>query len=69
MGLRIFVAAALVMTSMPTHADDLLERLDDLGAGLGCLDVALADVDADGDLDVLVANAFSDDVTVIRVSR
>ena len=40
-------------------------RLDDLGAHLGCLDVAVADVDGDGRLDLLVANAFSDDVSVI----
>lgn len=53
-----------------SRADDAagarLVRLDDLGAGLGCLDVALADADGDGRLDVLVANAFTDDVTFAR---
>ncbi len=47
----------------------VLERQDDVGAGLGCLDVKLADVDGDGALDLLVANAFSDDVSVILVER
>jgi hypothetical protein len=42
-----------------------LERLDDIGAHLGCLDVALADVNGDGRLDLVVANGFSDDVSVI----
>jgi len=42
-----------------------LERLDALGAHLGCMDVALADLDGDGRLDLAVANAFSDDVSVI----
>ncbi len=40
-------------------------RLDDIGAHLGCLDVDLADVNGDGRLDLLVANGFSDDVSVI----
>jgi hypothetical protein len=42
-----------------------LERFDDLGAHLGCMDVALADLDGDGRLDIAVANAFTDDVSVI----
>lgn len=42
-------------------------RTADLGAGTGCLDVQLADLDGDGKLEILVANAFSDDVTTIRV--
>lgn len=42
-----------------------LERLDGLGAGLGCLDLALADVNGDGRIDVLVANAFSNDVAIL----
>ena len=41
------------------------EALDALGAHLGCLDVALADMDGDGRLDVLAANGFSDDVSVL----
>jgi hypothetical protein len=43
----------------------VLERLDDIGAGTGCLDLALADLDGDGRLDLAVANAFSDDVSLI----
>ena len=46
-----------------------LVPLDGLGAHLGCLDVALGDVDGDGAQDVLVANGFSDDVSVIRSAR
>jgi hypothetical protein len=45
--------------------EPVLEALDALGAHLGCLDVALADVDGDGLLDVLAANGFSDDVSVL----
>jgi VCBS repeat protein len=41
------------------------QRLDDLGAGRGCLDLALADLDGDGRLDLAVVNAFSEDVSVI----
>lgn len=43
------------------------ERTADLGAGTGCLDVQLVDLDGDGKLEILVANAFSDDVTTIGV--
>ncbi len=42
-----------------------LARTPDLGAGTGCLDLALADVDGDGRLDLVVANAFSDDLAVL----
>lgn len=42
-----------------------LVRTPDLGAGTGCLDLALADVDGDGRLDLVVANAFSDDLAVL----
>lgn len=42
-----------------------LVRAPDLGAGTGCLDLALADVDGDGRLDLIVANAFSNDVAVL----
>jgi hypothetical protein len=47
-------------------SEPTLEPLDALGAHLGCLDVALADVDGDGLLDALVANGFSDDVSLLR---
>lgn len=40
-------------------------RWPDLGAGLGCFGVALADLDGDGRLDVLAANAFSHDLSAI----
>jgi hypothetical protein len=41
-------------------------RMPDLGAGTGPLDLALADLDGDGRLEILVANSFRDDVSVIR---
>jgi hypothetical protein len=41
------------------------ESLDDLGAGRGCLDLVAADLDGDGKPDLAVANAFSDDVSLI----
>jgi hypothetical protein len=46
-----------------------LERLDDLGAGRGPLDLALCDVDGDGRPDLAIANAFSNDVSLIRGRR
>ena len=42
-----------------------LERIDDIGAHLGCLDVAVDDLDGDGLLDLVVANGFSDDVSAV----
>jgi hypothetical protein len=39
--------------------------LDSLGVGRGPLDLCLSDVDGDGVLDVCVANAFSNDVSVL----
>jgi len=50
-----------------SQVEGRLEERDPLGAHLGCLDVALADVDGDGRPEVLVANGFSDDVSLIRV--
>jgi len=41
-----------------------LQRLADLGAGLGPLDVHLADLDGDGRLDLITANNFSHDLSV-----
>jgi hypothetical protein len=41
-------------------------RTADLGAGTGPLDVQLVDLDGDGKLEIVVANAFSNDVSVIR---
>lgn len=69
-------ACEVFVVSQNSHVVDLwrpiegadsgrLERLDGLGAGLGCLDLALADINGDGRLDVLVANAFSDDVAIL----
>jgi hypothetical protein len=42
-----------------------LERLDDLGAHLGCMQAAFGDVNGDGRPDMLVANGYSDDVSVV----
>jgi hypothetical protein len=44
-------------------------RAPDLGAGTGPLDLVLVDLDGDGDgkKEIVVANGFSDDVSVIRV--
>ena len=41
----------------------------DLGAGLGCFSVCLADLSGNGLLDVLVANAFSGDVSCVYAVR
>lgn len=41
-------------------------RTPDLGAGTGPLDLVLADLDGDGQLEILVANSFSSDISVIR---
>jgi hypothetical protein len=43
----------------------LFERQCDLGAGLGPVDLAVGDVNGDGAADLVVANAFSDDVSAI----
>ncbi len=43
------------------------DRAPDLGAGTGPLDLALIDLDGDGRPEIVVANAFSDDLSVIRV--
>ena len=42
-----------------------LERLDDLGAHLGCMDLDFADFTGDGKLDLIVANGFSDDLSIL----
>ena len=47
-----------------------LERLDGLGAGVGPFALDLCDVDGDGLLDVVVANAHADDVsTILQLAR
>jgi len=70
----VFVTAQnshLVNAWRSTAAADgvLLQRLDDIGAGRSCLDLALADLDCDGHLDLAVANAFSDDVSLIMAQE
>jgi hypothetical protein len=42
-------------------------RAPDLAAGTGPLDILLADLDGDGKKEIVVANGFSDDLSVIRV--
>ena len=42
-----------------------LTRCADLGVGTGPLDVTLADIDGDGELDIAVANGFSNDISTI----
>ena len=42
-------------------------RAPDLAAGTGPLDILLADIDGDGTKEIVVANGFSDDLSVIRV--
>ena len=46
-----------------------LERLDDVGAGIGPMALAIADVDRDGVPDLVVANGHSDDVSTVLGSR
>lgn len=45
------------------------ERLPDLGAGRGVLDVLITNLGPDGPAAIVVANAFSNDLSVIRVGR
>jgi hypothetical protein len=42
-------------------------RAPDLGVGTGPLDVIAVDLDGDGRKEIVVANGFSDDVSVVRV--
>jgi len=42
-----------------------LEVQDALGAGVGCMDAIVVDLDGDGTLDIAVANGHSDDVTIL----
>lgn len=42
-------------------------RLADFGVGTGPLDVQLADLDGDGQVEIVVANAFSNDISIVRV--
>jgi hypothetical protein len=42
-------------------------RLADVGVGTGPLDVQLADLDNDGQVELIVANAFSANLSVVRV--
>lgn len=55
-------------TCLGLAADGTLEvrAFDDLGAGLGPLDLALQDVDGDGVRDLCVANGFSNDLSVLQ---
>jgi hypothetical protein len=46
-----------------------LERQADLGAGLGPLDLLLEDLDGDGRLELVVAGAFSDDLSILARNR
>ncbi len=42
-----------------------LRRQADLGVGMGCLDVSIVDLDGDGAREIVVANAFSHDVSIV----
>ncbi|MFN0007571.1 MAG: FG-GAP repeat domain-containing protein [Planctomycetota bacterium] len=42
-----------------------IEVQDALGAGIGCMDAVIADLNGDGKLDVAVANGHTDDVTIL----
>lgn len=44
-----------------------LERLDDLGAGIGPMAAALGDLDGDGQAELVVADGNGDDVALVRV--
>jgi hypothetical protein len=73
---EVFVAvqnSTLVQAWTPLPTDDSgqfrVRELDPLGAGRGPLDLCMADVDGDGLLDLCVANAFSNDVSVLFATR
>jgi hypothetical protein len=51
----------------PGSAAPRFVRCPDLGVGTGPLDLALIDLDRDGVPELVVANAFSNDLSVIRV--
>ncbi|MBK8178082.1 MAG: VCBS repeat-containing protein [Planctomycetes bacterium] len=52
--------------AVPRGAAELsLRAFDDLGAGLGPLDLVLTDLDGDGRIDLCVANGFSNDLSVL----
>jgi hypothetical protein len=69
--------AEIVVTAQGSHHVELwlaragdpvqFVRSADLGCGTGPLDLALVDLDGDGRKEIVVANGFSDDVSVIRV--
>jgi len=42
-------------------------RAPDLGAGTGPLDLIAVDLDGDGKNEIVVANGFSDDLSIVRV--
>jgi len=42
-----------------------LIRQADLGAGMGCLDLHVVDLDGDGAMEIVVANAFSHDLSIV----
>ena len=56
------------LASEDEHGAPALVRLADLGADLGPMDAAVADFDGDGGLDIVVANAFSEALSVIYSS-
>ena len=50
---------------LPEGGAARLERQADLGAGLGPLDLSFEDLDGDGRLELVVAGAFSDDLSIL----
>jgi len=55
----------LVLWLCLSAAEGGLVRCADIGVGTGPLDVALADLDGDGTLDIATANGFSNDLSTV----